>query len=177
MLYCCIIWKEKVRPLVFVSDCRQPMQSVFLEEGAFLVIFYKGSYTLLENRCAHLDVPLSEGWFEDGHVVCPWHQWKYNLSGECVFPLPACSERIHAQSLLLREDILWLEDKTETSTIEWNSCKVDRSHVDITLPTPGSVMWRRVGLNESTRIWCGASCREEAQQRLAELCEDQSLLL
>jgi nitrite reductase/ring-hydroxylating ferredoxin subunit len=39
-----------------------------------------GEVHLLDNRCLHLSGPLAEGFVEDGHVVCPWHGWTYELA-------------------------------------------------------------------------------------------------
>jgi nitrite reductase/ring-hydroxylating ferredoxin subunit len=38
----------------------------------------------LEDRCPHLGAPLSAGCVRDGHVVCGWHGWRFDLAtGAC----------------------------------------------------------------------------------------------
>lgn len=39
-----------------------------------------GEVRVLDNRCLHLSGPLAEGLIEDGHVICPWHGWTYELA-------------------------------------------------------------------------------------------------
>lgn len=38
----------------------------------------------IENRCAHRQLPLSEGQVVKNHLVCVYHGWKYNGVGELV---------------------------------------------------------------------------------------------
>ncbi len=53
--------------------------------------FSAGSHTLcvaringkplaLDNVCPHRGGPLAEGTIENGKVVCPWHQWEFDLA-------------------------------------------------------------------------------------------------
>jgi nitrite reductase/ring-hydroxylating ferredoxin subunit len=44
--------------------------SVFLVDGAVYV---------LDNTCPHAGGNLSSGDVEDGCIVCPWHQWAFEL--------------------------------------------------------------------------------------------------
>ncbi|NEM92220.1 aromatic ring-hydroxylating oxygenase subunit alpha [Galbitalea soli] len=34
------------------------------------------------DRCAHRDAPLSKGWIENCHLVCPYHGWEWDRNGE-----------------------------------------------------------------------------------------------
>ena len=48
--------------------------------GAEIALFKKdGRFYAIDNRCAHQGGPLGEGWLEGDAVVCPWHQWRYNI--------------------------------------------------------------------------------------------------
>lgn len=53
--------------------------------GRELAIFRDGKgYSALENSCPHQGGPLSEGIVKDGHVLCPWHGWRFELAtGAC----------------------------------------------------------------------------------------------
>ncbi len=43
-----------------------------------------GQLAAVDNACPHRGGPLSEGWLEEGKVVCPWHAWAFDLTtGEC----------------------------------------------------------------------------------------------
>ena len=39
----------------------------------------------LLDRCPHRNAPLSAGRVEDGCVVCPYHGWKFNGNGACIY--------------------------------------------------------------------------------------------
>lgn len=44
-----------------------------------------GEAFALPDHCPHAGVPLSEGFVEDGQLVCPMHGWAFDLaSGRCV---------------------------------------------------------------------------------------------
>ncbi len=38
----------------------------------------------VDDVCPHQDRPLADGQVEDGHLVCPWHGWRFDLgTGQC----------------------------------------------------------------------------------------------
>jgi nitrite reductase (NADH) small subunit len=39
-----------------------------------------GKPLALDNVCPHRGGPLAEGTIEAGKVVCPWHQWEFDLA-------------------------------------------------------------------------------------------------
>jgi nitrite reductase/ring-hydroxylating ferredoxin subunit len=38
-----------------------------------------GSFYAIDNLCIHKGGPLGEGAIEGDVVVCPWHNWRYNI--------------------------------------------------------------------------------------------------
>ena len=45
---------------------------------------YKGEYYAIANKCLHKGSPLGEGRIEEGVVICPNHEWRYDLkTGDC----------------------------------------------------------------------------------------------
>ena len=45
---------------------------------------YKGKYYAIENVCPHKGAPLGEGRIEEGVLICPNHEWRFELSsGQC----------------------------------------------------------------------------------------------
>ena len=43
-----------------------------------------GALHAMDDRCPHQGNPLSGGWVDDGHVVCPFHQFHYDpATGRC----------------------------------------------------------------------------------------------
>ena len=54
--------------------------------GEDLVLFRdaKGRVGLVAEQCAHRRASLYYGFIEDDGIRCPYHGWKYNLSGQCI---------------------------------------------------------------------------------------------
>lgn len=54
-------------------------------KGEDIALFnYKGKYYAIANVCLHKGSPLAEGRIEEGVVICPNHEWRYDLNtGEC----------------------------------------------------------------------------------------------
>jgi phenylpropionate dioxygenase-like ring-hydroxylating dioxygenase large terminal subunit len=44
----------------------------------------KGGIAALENRCCHRNVRLSLGYLDRGRVICGYHGWKYDSTGNCI---------------------------------------------------------------------------------------------
>ena len=45
---------------------------------------YKGNFYAIENTCPHRGSPLGEGRIEEGILICPGHEWRFELkSGWC----------------------------------------------------------------------------------------------
>jgi phenylpropionate dioxygenase-like ring-hydroxylating dioxygenase large terminal subunit len=56
----------------------------FAGEPIVLVRPRNGAVYALEDRCAHLQVPLSRGVVDDAMIRCCYHGWRYDRSGRCV---------------------------------------------------------------------------------------------
>jgi nitrite reductase (NADH) small subunit len=44
------------------------------------VAMIEGKPLALDNVCPHRGGPLAEGTIESGKIVCPWHQWEFDLA-------------------------------------------------------------------------------------------------
>lgn len=44
------------------------------------VAMIDGKPLALDNVCPHRGGPLAEGTIEGGKVICPWHQWEFDLA-------------------------------------------------------------------------------------------------
>ncbi len=45
---------------------------------------YKGKYYAIANKCLHRGSPLGEGRIVEGILICPNHEWRYDLkTGDC----------------------------------------------------------------------------------------------
>lgn len=65
-----------------------------------------GKIAAVDNWCPHRNGPLSEGWLEDGKIVCPWHAWGFDLStGEC----PEERSRVKVFVIKQQDDDLFID--------------------------------------------------------------------
>lgn len=62
-------------------------------DGTDIIVFrhLDGSFSALEDRCSHADVPLSEGSFENGVIECCAHGAKFDSRTGKQLCLPAVS--------------------------------------------------------------------------------------
>jgi len=54
-------------------------RTVDIEGRAVALLNDGGRFHVVDNTCLHMGGPLGEGAVEEGCVVCPWHQWRYDL--------------------------------------------------------------------------------------------------
>ncbi|MBT3184540.1 MAG: Rieske (2Fe-2S) protein [Nitrospina sp.] len=49
-------------------------------EDEIALFNYKGKYYAIANKCPHRGSPLGEGRIEEGIVICPNHEWRFQLA-------------------------------------------------------------------------------------------------
>ncbi|MFY9227650.1 MAG: Rieske 2Fe-2S domain-containing protein [Blastocatellia bacterium] len=76
----------KVGELVAVLE-GQPL--VIVHDAYRIAIYFDGkNYHAIEDICPHMGTFISNGYQEGTTVVCPWHNWEFDLSdGKCKNPL------------------------------------------------------------------------------------------
>lgn len=53
----------------------------FAAGGKTLCVAVRGGRPMaLDNVCPHRGGPLADGTIEGGKIVCPWHQWEFDLA-------------------------------------------------------------------------------------------------
>ena len=61
------------------------MMAVSAGTRGLILVRQGGSYRAFQQSCPHQGGPLGEGSLEDGHVVCPWHGWRFSVeSGQAA---------------------------------------------------------------------------------------------
>ena len=76
--------------------------------GKEIALFnYKGNFYAIDNTCPHRGAPLGEGRVEEGILICPNHEWRFELkSGWCpqnpelsteVYPIKVHDEKIYVR--------------------------------------------------------------------------------
>ncbi len=67
-------------PLDELADGPKPFR--ILGEDIVLFLDEEGQPAALRDRCCHRTAKLSKGWCRKGEIVCGYHGWQYNRSGE-----------------------------------------------------------------------------------------------
>ncbi len=63
---------------------------VVVRKKALAFVRINGALHAMDDRCPHQGNPLSGGWVQDGHVVCPFHRFHYDpATGRCRHGLTA----------------------------------------------------------------------------------------
>lgn len=73
------------RPVCAVTDLEPGGAKLVILDGKEIALFFvDGKYYAMEDNCLHAGGPLHEGALEENTVVCPWHQWRFDLkTGHC----------------------------------------------------------------------------------------------
>lgn len=65
------------------NDCA-PVRVKLLSQRLLAFRDSQGRYGLIEEFCAHRGVSLWFGRNEEGGIRCPYHGWKYDVTGQCI---------------------------------------------------------------------------------------------
>src|SRR5262245_24015109 len=95
------------------NDC-PPVRVKLLSERLLAFRDSQGRYGLVDEFCAHRGISLWFGRNEDCGLRCPYHGWKYDVTGQCIdVPSePAGSEfykriKLKSYPLIERGGVLW----------------------------------------------------------------------
>lgn len=73
-------------------------------DGFQLAVFlHEGQVYALDNRCPHAGGSIAGGYIENGHVLCPWHYWAFNLHTGALPGQPLVKVNTYRTRLLERE--------------------------------------------------------------------------
>jgi len=57
----------------------QTVQSIHINGKNICLVQFNDLYFATSNKCPHAGADISQGWCENGHLVCPFHRYKYDL--------------------------------------------------------------------------------------------------
>lgn len=82
--------ESKKTPLKYIrifdeGEIRPGKSAIIQREGEEIAVFnYKGQYFAVCNKCPHKGAPLGEGRIEEGVLICPNHEWRFDVkTGGC----------------------------------------------------------------------------------------------
>ncbi|MBK0383870.1 Rieske 2Fe-2S domain-containing protein [Pedobacter sp. SD-b] len=55
------------------------LQLITVEGKKICLVKYNSEYFATAAKCPHAGADISQGWCENGFLVCPFHRYKYNL--------------------------------------------------------------------------------------------------
>jgi vanillate O-demethylase monooxygenase subunit len=138
------VLEKEWHPVYISSDLTdKPVGVIILGERVSIYRSEIGVHAF-RDLCIHRGAMLSEGYVEDGCLVCPYHGWKYNGEGNCVsipaqskgtkIPARAKAEVYHCQE---KYGIIWVclgEPTTDLPTLEeFEDASKDRWYADLTM--------------------------------------------
>ncbi|MGF6570987.1 phenylpropionate dioxygenase-like ring-hydroxylating dioxygenase large terminal subunit [Paraburkholderia sp. GAS333] len=101
-------------PVAFAADVADKPISVTLLDEPLVVFRSNGELVSARDICPHRGAPLSQGWVEQGNIVCPYHGLAYGSDGKCKHipsqtggPIP---ERLHLVTYATQEayGLVWV---------------------------------------------------------------------
>jgi nitrite reductase (NADH) small subunit/3-phenylpropionate/trans-cinnamate dioxygenase ferredoxin subunit len=98
--------KVKYTKVMKCADLEIGKSAIIVVGDKEIALFnYKGNYYAIDNTCPHRGAPLGEGRIEEGILICPNHEWRFELkSGWCpqnpelsteVYPIKIHDEKIY----------------------------------------------------------------------------------
>ncbi len=90
------------------SDIRLNESISVRHDGHFIAIANNnGEFFAVSDICPHVGAPLGGGWVENGHIVCPFHYWRFELkTGKCPHIKDEC---IQTYNLKVDQDDILVE--------------------------------------------------------------------
>ena len=120
------------------ADDAPPVRVKLLSERLVAFRDSEGRYGLVDEFCAHRGVSLWFGRNEEGGLRCPYHGWKYDVTGQCV-EVPSepaesgfCTRiKLRGYPLVKVGDVLWThmgDPASRPPLPEWEFAKVPAEH-------------------------------------------------
>lgn len=121
-------------------DC-EPVRVKLLSEELICFRDTSGKLGLIDRYCAHRRVSLWFGRNEQGGLRCPYHGWKFDVTGQCV-DIPsecdsalACQVKLVSYPCIERGGVVWTymgppEHQPNFPEFEWTLLPESHRHVD-----------------------------------------------
>jgi phthalate 4,5-dioxygenase oxygenase subunit len=147
------------------SNDSEPVRVKLLSERLIAVRDSEGRYGLMDEFCAHRGVSLWFGRNEAGGLRCPYHGWKYDVTGQCI-EVPSeganstfCANvKLRSYPLVKIGDILWtyMGDPEKTPPLpeyEWVRVPEDQTFTSKRLQESNWLQALEGGIDSSHVSW------------------------
>ncbi len=102
-----------------VGEIPEGQGRCFSVNGTMVAVFLEqGQYFAINDFCPHMGASLSEGYVEDGAVMCPWHAWRFSL-----------------------RDGTWLDNSRSTIRTAAYEIRVDDDCIQVNVPETQPPSW------------------------------------
>jgi len=89
-------------------------RTVAVQSTAVAVFHINGSFFAIDDACTHEDAPLGEGEVRAGRVVCPYHDWVFDIeTGAC---LTEPDRPVGCFSTKVADGFVWVGPRTSEGT-------------------------------------------------------------
>jgi nitrite reductase (NADH) small subunit len=75
---------------------------VFIGTTPFCIANVDGAFSALGGICPHRGGPLGQGNIEEGHVICPWHAWAFDVKSG--ISAHSANAKVEVYSLKVQEE-------------------------------------------------------------------------
>ena len=95
---------------------------------------YKGNFYAIDNTCPHRGAPLGEGRIEEGILICPNHEWRFELKSGWCPQNPELSTEIYPVKLHEGKIYVRLE-KPKEERVAGSAANSLPSNIKVKIPT------------------------------------------
>ena len=89
------------------------IQEVLVAGGVIAIVRTSSGAYAFDNNCAHMGVSLSQGRIEGDTVICPLHNWSYDLRAATMgYPSPGRPFTTFPTKILNGQLLVWPSPKT-----------------------------------------------------------------
>jgi len=95
----------------------KPLARTLLGQPIVLFRSQTGQAIAFVDRCPHRNAPLSAGWVNAGNLVCPYHGWQFNSTGDCQLVPGLCAtdepanppaRRVSSYPVVEQDGLIWV---------------------------------------------------------------------
>ncbi len=102
--------RQKVASLSELKEAKRKLIS--LDSGQEALLFYSNDTVYaVESLCPHEGGPLSEGELKGEEIICPWHEWRFDITNGKCLNMPGFDLKHY--DVEVEDDIVFLNEKEE----------------------------------------------------------------